>query len=396
MNELAPIPFIIKLQSTRSINSKLDTLYRADYLSLKVLEYTYNPFKQYHMKQIPYFIAGNGTIQEHETEIFDTLNLMHTRALTGKAALKAVKDLLSKLSTRNASIVSSIISKDLRCGISSALISKIHPDLIPKHTVMLAKTWHDDMFKPGLVMSIKLDGLRATFKNGKFYSRKGITLQGLTHLEDALKAYKVKNYVLDGELTIPGQHFQVLSGKLRSNVTCPEAVYNIFDIIPHELDTNLITFDKRLKKLHDIFSDNSNNINLVKHVLAKSVDHIHETFKKAISMKYEGLVIKTKDYVYQHKRSKDWLKIKMEHTEDLPIVGFFEGKGKYENQLGGIIVDRKGVHVSVGSGFTDEERVLYWLTREQYLNKIAEVAFHEETLDGSLRHPVFKGYRWDK
>jgi DNA ligase-1 len=64
--------------------------------------------------------------------------------------------------------------------------------------------------------------------------------------------------------------------------------------------------------------------------------------------------------------------------------------------LGGFIVDYKGKEVRVGSGFSDAERHDLWFSKHSQIGNIIEVKYHEVTPDGSLRHPVFGGFRYDK
>ena len=87
-------------------------------------------------------------------------------------------------------------------------------------------------------------------------------------------------------------------------------------------------------------------------------------------------------------------------TVDLRIIGFEEGSSKNAGKLGALIVDYKGNEVGVGSGFTDFDREFIWNNQDQYLGKICEVQYFEESKnkDGgvSLRFPVFKHLRTDK
>lgn len=68
-------------------------------------------------------------------------------------------------------------------------------------------------------------------------------------------------------------------------------------------------------------------------------------------------MVKDPNGFYEKKKSRVWLKMKAEETEDLPVVGVFMGEAgtKNENTIGGVIVDRQGVEVRV-SGLTDAER----------------------------------------
>ena len=110
----------------------------------------------------------------------------------------------------------------------------------------------------------------------------------------------------------------------------------------------------------------------------------------------EGAMFKLLDAFYEKKKGRKWMKMKACETEDLRVVGYFEGKPhtKYEGQLGGLIVDRNGVEVRVGGGFSDAQRVEYWATPP--IGRMLEVEFHEVTPDGSLRHSRFLRWRDDK
>jgi len=121
----------------------------------------------------------------------------------------------------------------------------------------------------------------------------------------------------------------------------------------------------------------------------------------------EGLIVKIPDAAYAKKKSFDWLKVKTQETEDLRIINAFSGEPhtKYVHCLGGLIVERQGVQVRVGGGFSDHERETIWqlyLTDKQnpdnhaLIGRLIEVEFHEVTPDGSLRHPRFVRFRDDK
>jgi len=140
----------------------------------------------------------------------------------------------------------------------------------------------------------------------------------------------------------------------------------------------------------------------------------------------EGIVVKDPNARYEKRKCHAWMKIKAEETEDLPVVGAFPGESgtKYEFTLGGLVVDRKGVHVRVGGGFSDRERDEIWELFQQemartdgsfisyekdatiirgagffekiLIHRLVEVEYHEVTPDGSLRHPRYVRFRDDK
>jgi ATP-dependent DNA ligase len=142
--------------------------------------------------------------------------------------------------------------------------------------------------------------------------------------------------------------------------------------------------------------------------LASSEEEIWHLYENARNAGLEGLIVKNRAGRWVPKRSPDWMKIKNESTEDLPVIGYFEGEGQFAGSLGGLIVRYKDTDVKVGSGFTPAQRAAIWeaVRRDErrieqgedteVLQQLCEVQFQEETEHGSLRHPVFVRMRLDK
>ncbi len=379
------------LKATRSRNEKIEILRQADDFTQQVLELTYNPFKHYFINKIPKYnpIADTDLRTLEQTDFLQLTFELHTRKVSGNNALEQVKIFLKNLAPEDAEIFKNILKKDQRCGIGASTINKAIPGLIPEFGAMLAKKYDPSRYQSGLMMSLKYDGLRAIFKDGNLYTRNGHKITGAQHLTNIIP----NNWSLDGELMIPDLHFQESSGLIRSDDNIPSAEYHVFDIPESTME-----FTRRYRLYQDCLARlNHPQIHVVKHVKVKSEEHIQAQFQKALDVGYEGLVIKPANHKYSAKRSWSWMKLKAEHSEDLPVVGFFEGEGKYVGMLGGLIVQRKnGVLVRVGSGFSDSERSNIWQDQDSFINQIIEVAYHEITPDESLRHPVFKNFRWDK
>jgi DNA ligase-1 len=96
------------------------------------------------------------------------------------------------------------------------------------------------------------------------------------------------------------------------------------------------------------------------------------------------------------------LKVKKFDSLDLEVVGMEEGSGRLAGTLGAIKVRYKGGNiVKVGSGFSDEERKLYWAQPELIMNHVVEIKYFEETTNAdktlSLRFPTWcSNIRTDK
>ena len=98
--------------------------------------------------------------------------------------------------------------------------------------------------------------------------------------------------------------------------------------------------------------------------------------------------------MYVWGRTWNLMKVKKFTSLDLEVVDMEEGSGRLSGTLGAIHVRYKdGNIVKVGSGFSDEERKLYWQQPELILNKVTEIKYFEESqnADGSysLRFPIW-------
>ncbi len=161
-----------------------------------------------------------------------------------------------------------------------------------------------------------------------------------------------------------------------------------------------VTFKDRIDLLNCYFDPNGEeydylDIYLLKHCFDhgfQSIEEILELLEQVVVDKQEGLVLKMCNSFYEYKKSDKWCKVKKFDTLDLPVVGISPGEGKYEGQVGGLIVNYKGKKVTIGSGISNEDRVNF-LTDTP---KIIEVKYQAETKDKSLLFPTFVRVRWDK
>lgn len=384
-----------ELRGIKGTKAKKDLL--AEYASSTVLQntlfYTYNPFLQYGMPATR-ADGAMGLCRIFNDSTWDLLDKLASGELSGTAAKKAVADEKRALLYSSEQLFCAILSKSLDIGLAAKGINEVFPGLIPEHAIQLAKPidWSKVTFP--CYVSPKLDGLRAILRGGQFYSRKGHRLEGLSQL--ARQAYKVfGDRTLDGELMVPGVHFNEISGKIRSFKETPDAVYHVFD-----LPDSMSPFYMRYIVLSSLNRDNDpdsvyRNVCVVPHGLWYSREGIEQYYDMLRSQGHEGVIIKNAEGLYEGKRTWDWMKLKNTDTADCRVVGMFEGGGKYDGLVGGIYVDFNGVRVGVGSGLTDLQRREWMDEPELIMGKIVEVAYQEVTPDGSLRHPRLKQIRGD-
>jgi bifunctional non-homologous end joining protein LigD len=142
-------------------------------------------------------------------------------------------------------------------------------------------------------------------------------------------------------------------------------------------------------------------------------------FDHACKQGWEGLIAKRADSKYRSTRSRDWLKLKCAHAQELVIGGWTDPKGSRQ-RFGALLVgywedDRLRYAGKVGTGFDEAtlERLGDLLSRRERSDPpfagvrlprahwvkpdlVAQIAFTEWTRDGRLRHPRYQGLREDK
>jgi len=350
----------------------------------KYLVAAYDPYTRYYITKVK---PGKGTA-EFSDITWTILDQLSSRELSGHAAQMIVDTHTSGLTARSSEIFKRIINKDLRMGLGAKSINKAFPGLIPTHNVMLAKLFDAKRLKFPCYGSPKIDGVRAKFRNGVFYSRNGHPYVGLEHLENQLQGMTEE---LDGELLAAGVSFQEGSGLIRSDNPTPSAVFHLI-----ELPTIKAPFVERLSMMEDLQEVHKGGIFAIQHKILQDEDDVMHYYKASREAGYEGAVIKPIDYEYVGTRSYNWMKMKNVDTADLIVTGVYEGKGKYEGQLGGVIVDFNGQPNKVGGGWNDGQREFFWHYPQSIIGKCIEVLYMEKTNDGNMRHSRFERFREDK
>lgn len=387
------------LLSTTSPLQKMNALKRNDTPLLReVLQYTYDPYRKYGIHKLPYLPTGKETIESMWPVIKEVLDFL-TKGHGDDARKQMLYTVLRDLRKDNADLLACILRKDLKAGITATTINKVWPGLIPVFGIMKAMQFKDHLWQPNLMGSVKLDGYRCLVRGGQLLSSGGHVIQGAGHILYELK--DIADYNFDGELMVSGMNFQEGGGAIRSAKVTPDAKLFIFDYTD---DPNM-TFASRYDVLMDIADKykwssslaKPSTITVVPHRTFFNMEDMYNTFNKALSKGYEGLVLKDPLSRYETKRSKSWLKVKNVLDEDCKIVGFYEGEGKYAGMLGGITVMRKTGFISkVGGGFSDDQRYAIWHNHDAYRGKTIEIHYMENTPEGDFRHARFKRFREDK
>lgn len=334
---------------------------------------------------------------------FEVLEKLASRELTGGAARRALGLSVRDLDEDYHELVRRIIRKDLRCGVGPALALQFCPNIIRTFEVMRAVPLSKTKPKAGksYLIEPKYDGLRAIAvikgQSVTLLSRNGLEFTSVDHLkEPLLRMARGRDLFFDGEL-VNGNFNNSSSAVRRKNQTNTETQYHIFD----RLETNewgVATREQAHRRMllgRDFESNRDEVLQLVPSYRATPEEFMWY-YNRFLDQGYEGAMVKDPMGLYRFRKHKDWIKIKPAEDLDLRVESLVQGEGKYFGMLGAAIVKYKGKRVSVGSGFSDEQRQQFWANPNSIKGKIIEVRFHEETPDGSLRHPRFIKIREDK
>jgi bifunctional non-homologous end joining protein LigD len=316
-----------------------------------------------------------------------------------------------------------------------------------KVEVMQAEPSDSAFTKDGWIFELKLDGYRLLAsksgseallltRNGNDYT------EVFPDIARAVKALPVDDCIIDGEVVVCDEKGLPSFARLqkRGRLTSPievkraavehPALFYVFDFIAYgDLDLRPLPLIERKEFLAEV---------VPKLGPVRTLDHIEregEAFLEQVAaLGLEGVIAKKADEPYRKGRSKCWLKIKREKTDDFVIVGFTKPKGSRVGigalQLADYVGGELVYAGRAGTGFNDallkelktlldpiicsdptcvgpvfspggdtlaaemipETKTTTWV-EPRY---VCEVRFREWTPDGLLRHPAFLRMRYDK
>jgi bifunctional non-homologous end joining protein LigD len=273
---------------------------------------------------------------------------------------------------------------------------------MPEWLEPMAATLTEDRFAgPDWLFERKFDGIRLlAYKRGRdvrLFSRNRLP-QTLPAVAKAVGALDAREVILDGEVTWDGH-----SG------------YHVFDVLwlNGRLVTSLPLEERRALLGAMSFQAPMRHVDLVDDAAP---------WERARSEGWEGVIAKRRGSPYEHRRSKLWLKMKCEASQELVVGGFTDPQGTRVG-LGALLVGYfEGEDFvfagKLGTGF--DTRLLLDLrrrldaiempaspfTKARGLPRlrthwvrpaiVVQVAFIEWTVHGKLRHPRLIGVRFDK
>ena len=370
-----------EIAATSSKNKKIEILKQYAHLhDLKdVLLATYDPFVNYWIKKIPDYIPNKESVRG-VLWMLARLYKLADRTYTGYDGIGWLKDTLEGVSICNAIILERIIKRDLRVGISASTINKVWPDLIPEFKIMLAYPQDENIvFKFPVMAQPKEDGMRCNviIKDGavQFFTRNGKLIQMHNHMSDEfLKICNGEDCVFDGELLVMREGVVldrktgngILNKAVKNTITKEETksiLITLWDVIYYDDFVNgesLVpaiarhsVLNAMVNVIHSPVLSSPFPIHVISNYTINSQEVLDELFDRMIAEGKEGLIVKKIDGGWINKKSRNWVKMKVEMEIDLVVVDIIPGKGKYEGMLGALVAQNRdgSLEVDVGGGF---------------------------------------------
>lgn len=415
--------FVKEITSSNSKKFKQEVLqkYKDDEVIQKYLKIAFDPYVVYGLSNKKLSKHPEGVCPYPADSVFDLFQWLEEHNTGTDAAIKLCQETLGQVAAYNtelAALLEKLICKDLSIGVDAKSINAAMGPIISTFSCMLANKYFDNPKKlegKQFAITTKLDGFRLIAMkdesgNVSFYSRVGQRVEGLVEIEAELKAAFPEGTVLDGELTVSNyfeleskEAYKAASKIIRLKGDTPKTglTYRVFDgmHIDEWRNQNCThSYSLRRNLLHGLFKFPMAPISHIELLpvlyQGNDVSKVTEILEQIVAAGGEGCMINLLDSPYRFNRCWDIMKVKKFNSLDLEVVDMEEGTGRLAGTLGAIHVRYKGGNiVKVGSGFSDEERKLYWSQPDLILNKIVEIKMFEETQAAngqySLRFPTW-------
>jgi DNA ligase-1 len=279
-----------------------------------------------------------------------------------------------------------------------------------------------DSIKFPVYVTPKLDGIRCLKIDGQIVSR---TFKPIRNAELAAAVKDLLPDGSDGELIMGGTFQNTTSMVMSADKTIgnEKAYFYWFDYV---LDDNKKPYLERINDMKKFVEDHpdiltASPVKIVPLVPTeiKTIEELLKYETEVLEQGFEGVMLRTAHGPYKFGRStlKEGSLVKMKKFDDdeAIITGFNEldkntnektkdefgyakrsshKEGKIgQDTLGSLDVNWNGIHFSIGSGFTAEQRKEFWNDRDNLVGKIVKFKYFATGMKEAPRFPIFLGFR---
>lgn len=271
-----------------------------------------------------------------------------------------------------------------------------------------------DQLRFPLLASPKIDGIRATIRDGVVYARSNQPFPNV----NLQKKFGQFEY-FDGEFVLgsPTRHDLCrATGGVTNSKEKPVDELSLF-VFDH-IENLGESYNDRRHRLQ-FASLNKPSVYFHHQQFVTTLDELLAYEEDCLNDGYEGLIVRDLDAPYKCGRStakeQYLLKLKRFTDAEFEVVGFEErmhngneattsalGRTKRSSavagksgrgDLGALICQGEGFTFNVGTGFSDSERAEIWGNKAAYEGRLAKVKFFAIGMKDKPRHPVFLSWR---
>lgn len=256
-----------------------------------------------------------------------------------------------------------------------------------KTQVQLARVYNNQNLK-NYVVSEKYDGIRAIWKNQQLRTRRGNIIHAPLWFTQGLP-----DVWLDGELWYQRDKFEYAA----STVSKDKPIYSewrnirymVFDM-PDYQNPFIERYQRYSKLIKEL---NLPHLVAVEQFEVKSNKALYNMLEDFTQKKAEGLMLQKKNAMFADGRSGNLYKLKQFMDAEARVIQHKQGKGKYSEMLGALLVEYQGengatMQFKIGSGFSDAER-----RNPPPVGSIVTFKYHGLTKNGVPRFASFMRVR---
>lgn len=331
-------------------------------------------------KALPSASSGLGT----GMSMFDVLNTLISGTLSKKKDInQMLSNYLSDKSKKEERVLSLVLKRDLRCGVSVKTYNKVFRG---EHNVYDHPYMRCDLFTKKTRKAITLPAYSQLKADGQYtdiiidkeincvvyMSRQGLKKNFNCAVRDnALLSSTDSSVVISAEALVLDDNGVVMerttgNGLLNSSeVDVSKITFMAWDCIPlddFKEHSCIFTYETRFNSLKVLLSrynviTGGVGMGIVETIFVHTWEEVREHFVNTVKRGMEGTVLKDRSGLWSYTTSNKQLKLKIAAEADMVVTGWNEGEGKWTGMLGSLIVESSDGAVKCSiSGFPDDLR----------------------------------------
>ena len=368
----------------------------------KLLKYTYDSSINFYVTPASLFDVLHTTIggEDFGEELFELLDELNSRKLSGSAAIARINAFSEQLDEDSKGLLLEVFGRSFNVGLNAISINSLYPDLIEIPPYMRCSTEKEVPlstinFAKGQYIQPKLNGefLRIIFndsskefrtrENSLFPSEYMAKILGISELQ-----YSGPSCEIHGEIRIRDEYGNILpretgNGILNSIMqggTLPPTMtmfYIAWDVVSlKEISAGMgsTPYRARFGELLRLFTDMPKCMHVINTREVTSAEDAITLRDHFVALGDEGAVLKDPDSFWKNGTNRKIIKLKVPLSNNLRVIGFTEGNGKFEGMVGALTCTSEEGKLLVNvSGFNEGTRRQITENRSQWLYKIVEV-----------------------